>query len=54
MSPASWSSVSPDAERGRSLAVIYATVALDAAGIGSVFPILPRLIQEVAHSPDVG
>ncbi len=37
----------------RSLAVIYATVALDAAGIGLVFPILPRLIQDVTHTPDV-
>jgi DHA1 family tetracycline resistance protein-like MFS transporter len=53
MSPVSWSFVSPDARRGRSLGVIYATVALDAAGIGLVFPILPRLIREVTHSPDV-
>jgi hypothetical protein len=53
MSPVRWSFVSPDARRGRSLAVIYATVALDAAGIGLVFPILPRLIREVTHSPDV-
>lgn len=53
MSPASWSFVSPDAKRGRSLAIIYAIVALDAAGIGLVFPILPRLILEVTHSPDV-
>jgi len=28
-------------------------VALDAAGIGLVFPILPRLIQDVTHTPDV-
>jgi MFS family permease len=53
MSPASWSFVSPDARRGRSLAIIYATVALDAAGTGLVFPILPQLIREVTHSPDV-
>lgn len=39
--------------RGRALAVIYATVALDAAGIGLVFPILPRLIQDVTHTSDV-
>jgi MFS transporter, DHA1 family, tetracycline resistance protein len=45
--------VSTKAASGRSLAVIYATVALDAAGIGLVFPILPRLIQDVTHSPDV-
>ncbi|GBR09594.1 TCR/Tet family MFS transporter [Gluconobacter frateurii] len=36
-----------------SLTVIYATVALDAAGIGVVFPILPRLIQDVTHTGDV-
>ena len=53
MSPASWSSVSIKAASGRSLAVIYSTVALDAAGIGLVFPILPRLIEEVTHTPDV-
>lgn len=53
MSPASWSFVLPDAKRGRSLAIIYATVALNAAMIGLVFPILPRLIREVTHSPDV-
>ncbi len=41
------------AASGRSLAVIYATVALDAAGIGLVFPILPRLIQDVTHIPHV-
>ena len=37
----------------RSLAVIYATIGLDAAGIGLVFPILPRLIQDVTHTSDV-
>lgn len=45
-------STEPSATR-RSLAVIYATVGLDAAGIGLVFPILPRLLQEVANTPDV-
>jgi DHA1 family tetracycline resistance protein-like MFS transporter len=45
--------VSTKAVSGRSLAVIYSTVALDAAGIGLVFPILPRLIQDVTHIPDV-
>ncbi|WP_010188002.1 TCR/Tet family MFS transporter [Sphingomonas sp. PAMC 26605] len=37
----------------RSLTVIYATVALDAAGIGIVFPILPQLIRDVTHTADV-
>ncbi len=41
------------AASGRSLAVIYSTIALDAVGIGLVFPILPRLIQDVTHTPDV-
>jgi DHA1 family tetracycline resistance protein-like MFS transporter len=45
--------VSTKAANGRSLAVIYSTVALDAAGIGLVFPILPRLIQDVTHTPHV-
>ena len=35
------------------LTVIYATVALDAVGIGIVFPILPRLVQDVTQSADV-
>jgi len=38
---------------GSALAVIYSTVVLDAAGIGLVFPILPRLIQDVMHTADV-
>lgn len=37
----------------RSLFVIYATVALDAAGIGLVFPILPRLIHDVANTDNI-
>jgi len=37
----------------RPLGVIYTTVLLDAAGIGIVFPILPRLIQEVIHTANV-
>lgn len=45
--------MSAEAAKGRWLAVIYLTVALDAAGIGLVFPILPRLIQDVTHTPDV-
>jgi hypothetical protein len=33
--------------------LMYSTVALDAAGIGLVFPILQRLIQDVTHTPRV-
>jgi len=33
----------------RPLVVIYAAVALDAIGIGLIFPILPRLLEEVTH-----
>ncbi|APG30617.1 Transporter, MFS superfamily [Granulibacter bethesdensis] len=51
--PASLSMSGEAATTRRSLAVIYATVALDAAGIGLVFPILPRLIQNVTHLSDV-
>jgi DHA1 family tetracycline resistance protein-like MFS transporter len=45
MLPASWSSVSIKAASGRSLAVIYSTVALDAARIGQtlVQAVLPGL-----------
>lgn len=45
--------MSTKAASGRALAVIYSTVALDAAGIGLVFPILPRLIRDVIHTPHV-
>ncbi len=37
----------------RPLAIIYAAIGLDAVGIGLIFPILPRLIEEVTHSADV-
>ena len=37
----------------RSLAVIYLCVALDAMGIGLVFPILPALVRDVAPTADV-
>lgn len=37
----------------RALIVVYAAVMLDAIGIGIVFPILPRLIEHLIHSPDV-
>ena len=35
------------------LVVIYAAIALDAVGIGLVFPILPRLLAEVTHSQNI-
>jgi DHA1 family tetracycline resistance protein-like MFS transporter len=35
------------------LPVIYATVVLDAIGIGLIFPILPALLQEVTHAASV-
>ncbi|HEY5958704.1 MAG TPA: TCR/Tet family MFS transporter [Polyangiaceae bacterium] len=37
----------------RSLIVLYAAVCLDAVGIGLVFPILPRLIEDVTHTSNV-
>ena len=37
----------------KSLAVIYTSIALDGVGIGLIFPILPRLLEDVAHSADV-
>lgn len=35
------------------LIVIFAAVSLDAAGLGLIFPILPRLLGEVTHSPNI-
>ncbi|MEJ0011336.1 MAG: Tet(A)/Tet(B)/Tet(C) family tetracycline efflux MFS transporter [Bauldia sp.] len=35
------------------LAVILAAVTIDSIGIGLIFPILPGLLREVTHSPDV-
>jgi DHA1 family tetracycline resistance protein-like MFS transporter len=35
------------------LTVIYAAIGLDAVGIGLIFPILPRLIEEVTHAGNV-
>ncbi len=35
------------------LVVIFAAVALDAVGIGLIFPILPRLLAEVTHSQNI-
>ncbi|MEJ0050697.1 MAG: TCR/Tet family MFS transporter [Methylovirgula sp.] len=35
------------------LVVIFATICLDAVGIGLIFPILPRLLEEVTHTQDI-
>jgi DHA1 family tetracycline resistance protein-like MFS transporter len=35
------------------LLVIYATIGLDAVGIGLIFPILPRLLEAVTHASDI-
>jgi DHA1 family tetracycline resistance protein-like MFS transporter len=37
----------------RSLVIIYATICLDAVGIGVIFPILPRLLEEVTHTQHI-
>lgn len=37
----------------RALVVIFATVMLDAIGIGLIFPILPALLQDVTHASNV-
>lgn len=37
----------------KSLVVIFATVGLDAVGIGLIFPILPRLLADVTHSQNI-
>jgi DHA1 family tetracycline resistance protein-like MFS transporter len=37
----------------RPLVVIFATIGLDAAGIGLIFPILPRLLEDVTHSQNI-
>lgn len=37
----------------RPLLVLYAAVCLDAVGIGLVFPILPRLLEDVTHAANV-
>lgn len=37
----------------RSLFVIFTTIALDALGIGLIFPILPSLLQAVTHTDNV-
>lgn len=38
----------------RTLTVIYATVILDAAGIGLTLPIFPRLLEDVGHTDNLG
>jgi MFS transporter, DHA1 family, tetracycline resistance protein len=35
------------------LIVIFAAIGLDAVGLGLIFPILPRLLQEVTHTGDI-
>lgn len=37
----------------RPLVIIFATIALDAIGIGLIFPILPRLLEDVTHTRNV-
>ena len=37
----------------RSLFIIFATIALDAIGIGLIFPILPLLLQDMTHSTHI-
>lgn len=34
----------------RSLFIIFSTIALDAIGIGLIFPILPALLQDISHT----
>jgi DHA1 family tetracycline resistance protein-like MFS transporter len=37
----------------KALVVIFSAICLDAVGIGLVFPILPRLLEEVTHTSDI-
>jgi len=37
----------------RPLVVIFAAICLDAVGIGLIFPILPRLLEAVAHTQNI-
>jgi DHA1 family tetracycline resistance protein-like MFS transporter len=37
----------------RPLVIIYATICLDAVGIGVIFPILPRLLEDVTHAQNI-
>jgi DHA1 family tetracycline resistance protein-like MFS transporter len=43
----------PVAAMNRPLVVIYGAIALDAVGIGLIFPILPTLLQDVTHAENV-
>jgi len=43
----------PGGKMNRPLIVIFATIALDAVGIGLIFPILPALLQDVTHAENV-
>jgi hypothetical protein len=40
-------------ELNKALIVILAAVTLDAVGIGLIFPILPRLLEDVTHTHEV-
>ena len=35
------------------LIVIFAAICLDAVGISLIFPILPRLLEDVAHTQNI-
>lgn len=37
----------------RPLFIIFSTTALDAIGIGLIFPILPALLQDITHSSSI-
>ena len=37
----------------KSLIVIFSTICLDAVGIGLIIPILPRLLEDVAHTSNI-
>ena len=37
----------------RALVVIFAAIGLDAVGIGLIFPILPRLLEDVTHTQNI-
>ncbi|HTE47169.1 MAG TPA: TCR/Tet family MFS transporter, partial [Gemmatimonadaceae bacterium] len=40
-------------QKNNPLLVIFAAIGLDAIGIGLIFPILPRLLQEVTHTEHI-
>jgi DHA1 family tetracycline resistance protein-like MFS transporter len=44
----------PVEPKRQGLGVVLAIVALDFAGIGITLPIIPRLLSEVARTPDLG